>query len=461
MTLGSSIRRRLVALIVGGVLAALVVTGQLMSCSGTQSVGERVVILSPHWEGIIKEFSWGFTDWLKRTHGIDAHVEHLDVGGGTSSILGYIENAYRAKSDSIGIDVLFGGGDSAHQALADKGLFERARLPLHVTAGLAATIGGQPLHDPLGRWYGAAMSSFGIITNLEMVRRAQLPTVTEWRDLTSPRVYGWVASGDPSSSGSVLMVFEVILQAHGFDKGSRIITQIAGNVAAFDDGGNAAPRSVALAQAAYGLCIDFYGWEQVAVCGEQNVGFVLPEDLTVITPDPIALLRGAPRRELAEKFIEYVLSEDGQKLWYLKVGAVGGPRKYGLNRLPVRRSLYGAGLPTGVTLNPFLRGVGMQFDRDLAMARRKVLAALVRATVIDVHDDLRAAWKAVIDAGEAQYPELVEEFSAPPVSGEELLRIAREEWQDPALRAERTLEWTRFARGKFAAVRRRAADLTR
>jgi len=444
----------------GAVVIVFAGAAQIFSSASTPPRrGEPVVILSPHWEGIIKEFSWGFADWIKQVHGLEAHVEHLDVGGGTGTILRYIESEFRAKRDSIGVDVLFGGGDAAFRYLAGKGWLARTELPRHLKAALAADIGGQEIHDPAGYWYGAALSGFGIVWNRRIASRMGLSESREWRDLTNPRLYGWVACGDPSSSGSVRMVFEVILQAYGFDAGYATIAQIAGNVAAFDEGGNSAARNVATGQSACGLTIDFYGREQVAACGEENVGFLLPRRLTVITPDPIAVMKGAPRPALARKFVEYVMSPEGQKLWYLKVGASGGPRRYGLHRLPVLRELYGAGLPTAVEGNPFTWAGGFAFDAALARRRSRILEDLARATILDVHAELRAAWRAVIDAGEP--PELVKEFGRPPCTLDELLRLAAEEWPDPSLRASRLAEWSRFAREKFASVRNKALGRVR
>ena len=426
--------------------------------------GTAVVVLSPHWEGIMKEFSWGFGEWLKRTEGVEAHVEVLDVGGGTRTILRYIESSFRNSPESIDVDVLFGGGAVAHSGLARHGLLQRARLPRSVRRGLGDEIAGIELHDPRGYWYGAALSGFGIVWNKPMVERLGLPSVSDWMDLTNPRLYGWVSSGDPGSSGSVHATFEVILQAYSFEKGDiekgyAAITQMAGNIAAFDEGGNVSSRAVALGQCAYGLSIDLYAWEQVARLGEDAIGFTMPEKHTVISPDPISILKGAPNRELAEKFVEYVLSEDGQKLWYLEPGAEGGPRKHSLRRLPVRRSLYGSGLETSVTVNPFTWGGGFSYDAALDRKRAAVLEDLVRATILDVHNELREAWRAVIAAGEP--PGLVAEFSAPPVTGTELLRLADEAWPDPMKRARIVTDWTRFAREKFRRVREAAEDPSR
>jgi ABC-type Fe3+ transport system substrate-binding protein len=311
-----------------------------------------------------------------------------------------------------------------------------------------------PLHDARGRWYGAAMSGFGIVWNKRVVERMSLPRVAEWKDLTNPNLYGWVASGDPTSSGSVRAVFEMILQAYGFEEGYATIVQIAGNVSAFDVGGHSSAQSVGLGQSAYGLSIDIYAYEEVASGGPENIGFIMPSRLTVITPDPIAVIRGAPHPELARRFVGYVLSEPGQKLWYVKVGSPGGPERYGLNRLPVLRSLYGSDLPTGVTVNPFTWDAGFDYDEELDNRRRGILGDFLRASVLDCHSELRRAWRAVIDAGEK--PSLVRRLGESPVSGEELLELAPTWWADTALRQRNMREWSDFARRKFREVREAA-----
>jgi ABC-type Fe3+ transport system substrate-binding protein len=445
---------------------AFAVAGGLMSCSSGE--GEAVVVLSPHWEGIKKEFGHGFAEWHLARYGVPVHVEYLDVGGGSSKIKRYIDNRFAANREdirkagghprdaTIKVDVLFGGGVEIHTPLAEKGLLVAPDLPVYVEAGLEREIAGLPLHDPERRWFGAAMSGFGIVRNKRIVERMSLPGVREWADLTNPRLFGWVASGDPTTSGSVHKLFELVLQAYGFEKGYAAICQIAGNVAAFDEGGNAAPRAVGLGQSAYGMCIDMYGREQQSRLGEENVDFLMPESLTVISADPIAVLKGAPHPELAAHFLEYVLSEPGQKLWYLRVGAEGGPKRHALNRLPVVRGIYAPGAETDVTVDPFSWRGKLDFNEKLSSRRWGVLNGLLQATVLDVHGELRAAWRAVIDAGEAEHPELVAEFGRAPVTEKEMLELAKTWTADVVLRQEREDEWSRLAREKFAAVREKA-----
>jgi ABC-type Fe3+ transport system substrate-binding protein len=437
-----------------------------MSCSPGE--GEALIVLSPHWEGIMKEFGRGFAEWHLKTYNTPAHVEQMDVGGGGSKIKKYIESRFVANQKAIRkaggdpddatikVDVLFGGGVATHARLAEMGFLVAPELPVYVEAALEREIAGLPLHDPERRWFGAAMSGFGIVRNKRIIKRMSLPGVREWADLTNPRLFGWVASGNPTSSGSVHMLFELILQAYGFEKGFAFICQIAGNVAAFDESGNAAPRSVGMGQSAYGMCIDMYGREQQSRYGEENVDFTMPESLTVISADPIAVLKGAPHPELAAHFLEYVLSEPGQKLWYLRVGAEGGPKHYALNRLPVVRGVYADDAETDVTVDPFFWRGKLDFDEKLASRRWGVLNGLLQATVLDVHGELRRAWRATIDAGESEHPELVTKFGGSPVTEKEMLVLAKTWTADVGLRQERMTEWSRFARNKFYSVRTNA-----
>ena len=448
-------------ILVAGAIVAFVfvfaVAGGLMSCSLGE--GEPVCVLSPHWEGIMREFSRGFAEWHLETYRTPAHVEQIDVGGGGSKIKKYMESRFKASPKTIGIDVLFGGGVATHARLAEMGLLVPPDIPVYVEAALESEIAGLPLNDPERRWFGAAMSGFGIVRNKRIVERMGLPVVREWADLTNPCLFGWVASGNPSSSGSVHMLFELVLQAYGFEKGYEFICQIAGNVAAFDEGGNAAPRAAGLGQAAYGMCIDMYGREQQSRLGEENVDFTMPESLTVISADPIAVVKGAPHPELANRFLEFVLSEPGQKLWYLKVGAPGGPKRYALNRLPVLRRLYESGAETDVTVDPFTWRGKRDFDEKLSSRRWGVLNGLLQATVLDVHGEVRSAWRATIDAGEAEHPELVAEFGRAPVTEKDLLELAKTWTADVGLRQDRMAEWSRFARRKFASVRASAREV--
>lgn len=414
--------------------------------SSAGGLEDRLIIISPHWEGVQREFERGFMEYTRRKFGRGVRTEWLDVGG-TSEVLKFVKSEFSRNPEGIGIDIMFGGGIDPYIDLSRLGLLQAYKLPDPILLRIAKDIGGIPIYDPKYRWYGATLAGFGIVYNKAVLRLLGLPEPRTWEDLGDPKLFSWVGSADPRSSGSVHMAYEIILQAYGWERGWEVITRMGGNVRAFTRGANESVKDVVVGEVAYGLAIDFYAWTQVNRIGPDNVGYVMPEGLTVVNPDAVAILKGAPHPEAARRFLEFVLSEEGQRLWMCRKGVPGGPKEYQLNRFSVLPDLYGKlrGL-TAVSVNPFSMVSSLRYDADKGSRRWRVLNDMVGALIIDVHDDLVRAWKAVI--GRRLREEELELLCRPPVSEEEALRLA-DRWHDPEFRNERIAEWRSFARKKY------------
>ena len=408
---------------------------------------DRLVLLSPHWKGIEQEFENGFkADYLQRT-GRTVDLEWLDVGG-TSEALRFIRSEFNNKPDGIGIDVFFGGGLEPYLALKKDNLLRSYTLPEELLKKIPPRLGGVPLYDPDHTWYGATLAGFGIMYNKVVLKLARLPTIKTWEELGASPALGWVGSSDPRKSGSVHMMYEIILQAYGWEKGWRIITGIGANARNFTAAATQTPKDVATGEVAYGLAIDFYAWAQVNEAGSDKIGFVMPENLTIINPDAIAIIKGAPNASVAEAFIRFVMSPPGQKLWLFRTGAPGGPQKFQLNRFSVLPDLYRVSpQETAVEVNPFLWRSNFVFDETLSAARYAIVNDLVGAMVIDSKDLLTQAWKTGL--ARRYTDEQWQELAAMPLSAAEALDIARNRWTDQAFRNQKLNECTEFARGKY------------
>lgn len=353
--------------------------------------------------------------------------------------------AFLASNVSCGIDVFFGGGsyDLVQQANAGR------IVPTQVISRhpewfrpevIPLSFAGEQYWDERGLWVGNVLSNYGIIYNRDSLRRLGVERVPrEWRDLTDPRYAGEIALADPTKSSSIAKAFENIIQQQmqrrlaplgaaktggatrdgdelesraireGWLEGLRLLQLIGANSRYFTDSSQKPPMDVAQGDCAVGICIDFYGRSQAEVtglrsAGEPRMGFVTPRGGTVSSVDPIALLRGAPHRDVAEAFIEFTLSMDGQKLWNLRPGVLGGPERYALRRLPVRRDFYAqAGLKavrSDPDADPFT-------DEDQLVSRPawtghlfREMAFIVRVMVQDVHPELVEAWRAINEARE-------------------------------------------------------------
>jgi iron(III) transport system substrate-binding protein len=406
----------------------LAASALLSGCGGTSEPAadtDLLVIYSPHSDEIRQEFTWSFQDWYKRQTGRNVDVSWPDPGGGGSQILKRLQDKFRAGRYDI--DVAFGGGPIFDQ-LKQLGMLEPYRVPADVLAAIPPKAAGQPLYDPEFHWYGAAISTFGLIYNNALICDRGLPPVKDWETMADPRYVGFVGAGDASKSSSVRKAYEIILQAYGYDRGMAVLVRMGANARDFYGSASDIPRNCAQATIALGPCIDFYAFRQMRGEGGQNLGFIVPPEMTVVTCDPIGILKNAPHRKAAEKFIELVLRPEGQRLWMLPAGAPGGPREYTLERLAVLPSLYQepAAKTSAARMNPFAAAPANFYDPAKENDRQTILADYLRVALVENHDALARAWKSIIAAGLPA--DRAQELVRPLVTEAEMLRLGREVW---------------------------------
>ena len=427
-------------------LVLLVAMGLLLGVAHVCAT-DKLVLVSPHWEGIQREFETAFKSHYRRETGREVDLEWMDAGG-TSEVLRFLRSEFKAKPAGIGIDIFFGGGLDPYLALKQENLLEPYVLPQPLLEKIPARLGGVPLYDPDHTWYGATLSGFGIIYNKTVLRLTHLPVIETWENLALPVAFGWVGSSDPRKSGSVHMAYEIILQAYGWERGWQILTALGANVRNFTNSASQIPKDVAIGEIAYGLAIDFFAWAQINEAGADKIGFVMPANLTIIYPDSIGILKGAPNPELARAFLRFVMSEAGQRLWLMAKGVDGGPQKFQLNRFSVMPSLYEMDeSKMAVKLDPFSRQADFAFDAKKGADRWAIVNDLIGALIIDQKQLLNQAWKIALARGlpESEWRRL----AAMPLSENEALELAKTKWQDPAFRNQKINEWIHFARAKY------------
>ena len=410
----------------------------ILGCEKTDTVQDKpdkLVIISPHWEGIETEFDTAFKAWYSKKTGRQVAVDWLDQGG-SSSDFRFIESEFKRLPEGIGIDLFFGGGTDNYLKLANKGLLAPYKLSEIQLARIPKEIFGIPVYDPEYRWYGAALSSFGIMYNEELRALFDLPEIQTWNDLTHPKLINRVGAADPRESGSAHMMYELILQGYGWEKGFELITQLGANVRGFSAGSNAIPRDVAAGQVIYGMAIDFYAYGQIAEIGADKIQYVVPHDAAVVSPDSIAILKGAPNMAVAQKFLDFVLSDEAQKLWVLRDTDPEGPKwKGGLNRSSVVPALYDELGDRCVAANPFeLDLTPIDYDAVKGGIRWDIVGDLIGALVIEPHKDLTNTWKAI---NKSEDPEkraaAIQILGQVPITEAEALELSEGSWQDARL----------------------------
>ena len=398
--------------------------------------GEQLVIVSPHWEGLRYEFARAFSTWHQENYGTPVEVDWRDLGASSENVR-FVISEFKQSPTGIGVDLFFGGGTDPFFEFAKHDLLQTYRPSALV--GIPAQVGGVPVYDSEYRWFGVSLSSFGILYNKRVLEAEHLPVLRTWRELAEQAPAGRIGCGDLRNSGTMHLMFEMILQRYGWDEGWRLLTLLAAKTRDFDRGASTSAKDCTTGNTAYTLAIDFYAFTQIAYAGKENLGFILPADCVTISPDGIAILRGAPHRQLAEKFIEFTLGETGQRLQMVPRSQPGGAQRFSIERMSVRPNLYDQLREvTLVPINPFAQLVTFKYDARKAGARWDLVNGLVGATLIDLHSELVAALQRT---GRMD--------SRPPITEAEAMQLASGEWKNPHYRQRKLIEWQRWAQQKY------------
>ncbi len=283
-------------------------------------------------------------------------------------------------------DLFWASAPDAFEVLKEDGLLQKYTVK---ATGIPEVIGSYPINDPDGYYKGFAGSGYGIMWNTRYLKAKKIPAPHEWSDLTKAVYHGHTGMSAPSRSGTTHLTVETILQGEGWDNGWKLMKEIAGNFHTVTERSFGVPDGVNSGQFGVGIVIDFFGLSSQA--SGFPVEFVYPS-VTTLVPANIAIVNKAPHPEAAGAFIEFLLSDAGQRILL-------DPK---IRRLPVRPEIYA--LAPKDFPNPFVDksiGAKVKFDVLKSKSRYNLVNSMFDVMVTYRLDDLRKATKAVQDAEKA------------------------------------------------------------
>ena len=194
--------------------------------------------------------------------------------------------------------------------------------------------------------------------------------------------------------------------------------------------------------------------------GSQRCRFVSPPAATAITPDPVAILAGVkgPQQELANHFVQFLLTPEAQRLWILKPGTPGGPLQRSLRRPPIRQDVYADRTGWADQVNPFAQAGGFN-QRGEWMVLFGDTRPLWAAAWIDSRQALKDAYAQVLAVrDDGRRAQLIAELADLPIEMKDVaeLRAQRkkieaqgnaEQWK-----AQQRIAWAQRFRGHYAEV---------
>jgi ABC-type Fe3+ transport system substrate-binding protein len=458
--------RNLTVVFLLAVVVALPFVFRQEHSGGDWRPGDPVLaIVSPHNEAIRYEFAEAFSTWHRQKYHRPVKIDWLNIGG-TTEISRYLTSEFAASARATGdpskvtarIDLFFGGGEYDHTRMFQRGLTVPPwpeEPPFD--PGYPEKLSGETWRTSV--LWGNVLSTFGICYNLDRLHDLGVTAPpTQWSDLTNPVYFGQIGVADPTKSGSIAKAFEMIIHSEmaknvsaagftmaqvdeyeqtrqwpdayqtvvedGWIKGVRLVQLIGANARYFTDSASKVPIDVSAGDAAVGLSIDFYARFQAQVSrdesGRERMVYVTPVGGSSVSADPVSLLRGAPNRDVAVRFIEFVLSREGQRLWNDQPGKrCSTVKKYALRRLPIRRDMYPQPCSTDdltdPTINPYALAQSFTYRPRWTVRHFNVQRDLIRAMCLDSADELRDAWRAIVaNGGPACQPDAMAQLTRLP-----------------------------------------------
>lgn len=374
------------------------------------------------------------------------------------------------------IDIGWGGGPTLFDELMDLGYLEPLTDPELldlIKSELPDSIGGVPTKrykDGKLMWVAAAISSFGFTVNTQLLKEHNLPMPKSWADLAN-ETYAillpatpLVGMADAPRSTSNTRMYQIILQAFGWEKGWEIITLIGANARIYD-ASDAVREAVINGEIAIGLTIDFYGYTAEYLTNG-IAKYIIPPGESIVNGDPIALIKGTKHKEAAEAFIRWVLSVEGQKVWL-------HPE---INRLPINEKVFET--PEGRKRQDLkkayegaVKNIGIEFNDKLASSIVHSLRNYFTTTITSAQQELRTAWVEIVKAKKnglitfEQFKELIRKLGSPlelkfkdPETGKETtftLEYAQSinnKFREPKFTSKIKSEWVKAAKRRYQSV---------
>jgi len=245
-----------------------------------------------------------FKAYYKKTYGKEVDITFVKPGGWPVCL-----DKIRLWGGKPDADIFLGAGAPAHELAKKEGLIVPYR-PKDWDK-VPAKWGGMKVKDLDDYWTCFAP---WIVTNLyneKVLKKLRLPPPKTWQDLLNPIYRGNIVHTLPYASGTMHEAIEILIQGFGEKEAWRYLRLLAAQLARFSTGSTDTTQLTARGEAPIGIA-----QPQMNAMAARKDGYpvrdLLPEK-TILVPEAVALLKGAPNEKTGKIFLDWLFSMEGQK----------------------------------------------------------------------------------------------------------------------------------------------------
>ncbi|TVP90641.1 ABC transporter substrate-binding protein [Alkalibacterium sp.] len=261
----------------------------ISACAAADGSDEPLVVYSAGPGGLAESLAEGFTQETGR---------EVDLFQSTTgSVVGRLE----AEMDNPAADVVI-----LASWPSGMDLMERELLHTYADAENADLLNEGWNGD--NQLFGYSASALGITYNTELIEQAG----EDWADYTDEEFNGLVAMPDPSESGSALDFIAGYLSDQG-DSGWALFEELVEND--LEVAGANRPALDSVINGANGVVLAGVDYMAYSVMEQgEPIDIHYASSGTVVNPRPAMILDSSERKEAAEQFIDYLLSDGAQEI---------------------------------------------------------------------------------------------------------------------------------------------------
>lgn len=267
--------------------SALLLSLTLIFSAANGAYAQQLIVYTSMKESLIGALKEGF----KQQHP-DIAMDYQSAGAG--KLMAKI--AAEKESGSIMADVIWTSEVPDFYNMKKNGMLEP-----YISPEVANIV--NPIPDYDGSFTPVRLGTLGIAYNTRFVK--QPPAA--WQDVLGPEFKGAYGVANPALSGTSYMSVALLKSLYGWD----YFEKMKENKGKVGKGSGQVVDDTASGDLLASLAVDYITNDKIAKGA--TLKLVYPQEMLVI-PSPVAIIKGSKNVDAAQKFIDFILSEQGQNI---------------------------------------------------------------------------------------------------------------------------------------------------
>lgn len=280
-------------------IATVLISGYASVFAGTKSITAYTTLDEPTARAVFKQFE-------KETD-LEVNFVRLSTGETVARL--------QAEKGNPQVSIWFGGVGIGHIRAKNKGLTIPYKSP-------AAANLPQKYKDKDFYWTGIYAGPLTFESNVNNLKKYNLPQPQSWQDLTNPIYKGHIQMANPGSSGTAYNVLATVVQVFGEEKAFEFMQKLDANITMYTRSGSAPGKHAAIGEVSIAIGYAHDGVKLITNGFPLSLSF--PKEGTGFEVAAVSLVKGGPEEEMenAKRLYDWALGASAAKIYAEKSYAV-------------------------------------------------------------------------------------------------------------------------------------------